>query len=318
MAQETKYNSGGFREIEPPTQEMRYVSLHSHTTYSYMDGFKMPDEHVARITELGMKAIALTEHGNVSSHVKLEKACANYGVKPIFGLEAYTNAPKNSRKWHLTLLAQDVHGYQNLMRIVTRSWTEGFYKWPTVHGDILRDHAKGIVTLSGCADSHLACTLLGGKGIEKGSKKAAEKLLLQYKRMFGDNYYLECQRFPGLERTCEINSVYREFSSRFDVPLVATADVHYPYPEQSEMQKVLHSAGRGKTIDEADWEYTIKLTYPTSDKEIEDDLVGTGLTREEAVEAVDNTARIAEKCNVVLPKMARIVYPIGKEDLQPW
>lgn len=297
---------------------MKYVSLHTHSTYSYMDGFKMPEVHVERVAELGMKALALTEHGNVSSHVKLEQAALRHNIKPLFGLEAYTNAPKNARKWHLTMLAQDVRGYKNLMRIVTRSWTEGFYKWPTVHGDILQDHHKGLIVLSGCADSHLACTLLGGKGIEKGSKKAAEKLLLQYKRMLGDRYYLECQRFPGLERTCELNSIYREFSSRFDVPLVGTADVHYPLPEHSDMQRILHSAGRGSHVDEADWEYTVKLTYPLSDAEIINDLVGTGLTRAEATEAVDNTARIADRCNVELPKMERIQYPVGEDDLQPW
>lgn len=195
---------------------------------------------------------------------------------------------------------------------------EGFHRWPTVHGDILKDHHPGIIVLSGCADSHLACTLLGGKGIEKGSRKAAEKLALTYKRMLGDRYFLECQRFPDLERTCEINSVYREFSSRFDIPLVATADVHYPYPEQSKMQRVLHAAGRGHTVDEADWEYKIKLTYPTSDEEIIEDVRRTGLTRSEAEEAVMNTKMIADRCNVELPKMDRIRYPVGEDDLVPW
>lgn len=317
MAQESKYNKLD-TELVRSDGRMKYVSLHSHTTYSYMDGFKMPADHVARVAELGMSALALTEHGNVSSHVKLEQACQKAGIKPIFGLEAYTNRPQESRKWHLTLLAKDLGGYRNLMRIVTRSWQEGFYKWPTVHGDILKDHSQGIVVLSGCADSHLACTLLGGKGIEKGSRKKAKELALSYKRMFGDRYFLECQRFPGLERTCEINSVYREFSSELDIPLVATADVHYPLPEQSSMQRILHAAGRGHHVDEADWEYKIKLTYPTSDEEIIQDMRGTGLTKPEAEEAVMNTARIAEMCNVELPKMQRIRYPIGKDDLKPW
>lgn len=297
---------------------MEYVSLHSHSTYSYQDGFKLPADHVKRVADLGMSALALTEHGNVSSHVKLEKACIEYGIKPIFGLEAYTAPPKHQRKWHLTMLAMDLGGYKNLMRAVTRSWTEGFYKWPTVHGDILKDHHDGLIVLSGCADSHLACTLLGGKGIEKGSEKAAIKLLQTYKRMLGDRYYLEVQRFPGLERTCEINAKYAEFSSRFDIPLAASSDVHYPFPEQSDMQRILHSAGRGKTVDEADWEYKIKLTYPTSDQEIHDHLVGTGLTASEASEAIKNTALIADRCNVELPKMQRLKYPISEEDYKPW
>lgn len=300
------------------TKPMKYVSLHSHTTYSYMDGFMMPDVHVNRVAELGMSALALTEHGNVSSHVKLEKAAVAAGIKPIFGLEAYTAPPKSMRKWHLTVLAMNQGGYTNLMQMVTRSWTEGFHRWPTVHGNILSDNQKGLIVLSGCADSHLACTLLGGKGIEKGSKKEAEKLLRVYKRMLGDRYYLETQRFPGLERTCELNAQYAEWSSRFDIPLAATSDVHYPLPEQSDMQRILHSAGRGKHVDEADWEYTVKLTYPISDKEILQNLIDTGIPKGQAADAIQTTADIAERCNVELPKMERLKYPIGKEDFKPW
>lgn len=318
MAQESKWNKEDLKEVQRAEKAMTYVSLHSHTTYSYQDGFKMPAEHAARVAELGMSALALTEHGNVSSHVKHEQACLRYGIKPIFGLEAYTNAPQEKRKWHLTVLAKDQLGYRNLMRMVTRSWTEGFYRWPTVHGNILRDHHKGLIILSGCADSHLACTLLGGKGIERGSKRAAEKLLRSYKKLLGDRYYLETQRFPGLERTCELNAQYAEWSSRFDIPLAATADVHYPLPEHSDMQRILHSAGRGMHVDEADWEYTIKLTYPLSDEEIHSDLVGTGLSDTEASEAISNTAAIAERCNVELPKMDRLKYQPGEEDLVPW
>lgn len=222
------------------------------------------------------------------------------------------------RKWHLTVLAMTQPGYTNLMQMVTRSWSEQFYRWPTVTGNILEDNHKGLIILSGCADSHLACTLLGGKGIEKGSKKKAEKLLRAYKRMLGDRYYLETQRFPGLERTCELNAQYAEWSSRFDIPLAATSDVHYPLEEQSDMQRILHSAGRGSHVDEADWEYTVKLTYPTSDKEILENLVDTGIPRSQAADAISATAEIAERCNVELPKMQRLKYPIGKEDFRPW
>lgn len=296
---------------------MKYVSLHSHTTYSYQDGYEMPAAHVARVAELGMTALALTEHGNVSSHVKLEIAAKEHGVKPIFGLEGYLAPPKSMRKWHMTLLAMNQGGYRNLNRMVTQSWTD-FYRWPTVHGDVLRDFSKGIIGLSGCADSHLACTLLGGKGIEQGSKREAEKVLRHYKRIFGDRYYLETQRFPGLERCCELNSQYQEWSSRFDIPLAATADVHYPLPEQNDIQRILHAAGRGHTVEEADWEYNILLTYPLSDEEIHTDLMGTGLTRANAQEAIDNTAAIADRCNVELPKMEQVQYPISQKDLVAW
>jgi DNA polymerase-3 subunit alpha len=306
---------------------MKYVSLHSHSTYSYMDGFGNPDEHVQRVAQLEMGALALTEHGNVSSHVKLEQEAVKLGVKPIFGLEAYT-APstmredKNQRKWHLTMLAMDQMGYSNLMRMVTRSWSpEDNYRWPTVTGENLQSNHKGLIILSGCADSHLACTLLGGKGIEYGDERKAEKLMLGYKRLLGDRYYLECQRFPRLERSRQINQKYEEWSKKHKIPLVATSDVHYPYPNQNEMQKILHAAGRNigtVAAAEAGWEYDILLTYPQSDAEVTKDMRDTGLSKSAAEQSVENTALIAERCNVVIPKMDRLEYPVSKEDLIPW
>lgn len=305
---------------------MHYVSLHSHSTYSYMDGYGLPEEHVARVAELGMKALALTEHGNVSSHVKLELAATKHGIKPIFGLEAYT-APadmretKNMRKWHQTILAMDLDGYQNLNKLVTRSWNDNFYRWPTVLGADLKELNEGLVVTSGCADSLLACTLLGGKGIEEGDYDAAVVVLKRFKRLFGDRYYLEVQRFPGLERTRILNRQYAAWSKEFGVPLVATSDVHYPRPEHNEMQKILHAAGRNTgtvAAAEAEWEYDILLTYPESDDEVITDLMATGLTRGEAQQAIASTEEIAERCNVVLPKMDRIRYPGTKRDLLPW
>jgi DNA polymerase-3 subunit alpha len=292
-----------------------------------MDGYGLPEEHVARVAELGMKALALTEHGNVSSHVKLELAAQKHNIKPIFGLEAYT-APadmrekKNQRKWHQTLLAMDQNGYQNLNKMTTQSWSpEDFYRWPTITGDNLKEHNEGIIATSGCADSLLACTLLGGKGIEEGDYDRAVAVLKRFKRLFGDRYYLEVQRFPGLERCRILNRQYAAWSKEFGVPLVATSDVHYPKPEHNEMQKILHAAGRNTgtvAAAEAEWEYDILLTYPISDDEIAGDLIGTGLTRGQAQQAIASTEEIADRCNVTLPKMDRIRYPGTRKDLLPW
>lgn len=305
---------------------MKYVSLHSHCTYSYGDGYGLPEAHVERVAELGMTALALTEHGNVSSHVKLEIAARKHGIKPIFGLEAYT-APMtmredgNMRKWHQTLLAMDAQGLTNLYSLVTVSWERDFYRWPTILGDSFKANHKGLIATSGCADSHLACTLLGGKGIEVGDYDKAVKVMLGYKKLLGDRYYLEVQRFPGLERTKLLNQQYAIWSKEYGIPLVASSDVHYPRPEQNEMQKILHAASRNTgtvAAAEADWEYSILLTYPQSDKEILDDLIATGLTKKEAEGAIESTAEIASRCNVELPRMERIRYPGTKEDLKPW
>jgi DNA polymerase-3 subunit alpha len=301
---------------------MKGVSLHHHSTFSYMDGFGTPEDHVARAADLGMSALALTEHGNVSSHVRLENAATSHGIKPIFGLEAYTAAStmredKNTRKWHLTLLAMNDEGYRNLMRLVTRSWLPGemgggFYMWPTIHGEDLAEFNEGLIVLSGCADSKLACDLLGGKGREKGSERDARRTMERFKDILGDRFYLECQQFPELDRTHAINTWYEGESRRTGVPLVGTADVHYPHPDDNHMQKILHTAGRGGVsvaVTEASWEYDIRLTHPTSDKGWLQRLQGTGLSRRGAAQALMSTTEIAERCNVVLPKADNLRFP---------
>lgn len=302
---------------------MKFVSIHSHTTYSYGDGFGLPEAHAKRVAELGGSALALTEHGNVSSHVKHEIACRKEGIKPIFGLEAYT-APadmreqKNMRKWHQTIVAMDLNGYQNLNRLVTRSWDEGFYRWPTVTGPMLRDCQAGLIVTSGCSDSLVNCSLLGGKGIDPNdaSEKRAIAVIQNYKRQFGDRYYLEVQRFPELERTRQVNTWLAQASKRTGVPLVATADVHYPFPDNNQMQKILHASSRNTgtvAAAEAGWEYDILLTYPLSDSQITKQLIGTGLTKLEAQGAIAATGEIAGRCNVEIPKMDRVRFPLDAD-----
>lgn len=299
---------------------MRYVSLHHHSTYSYMDGFGTPEQHVARAVELGMTAQALTEHGNVSSHVKLEKATKVAGIKALFGCELYT-APDNIRqKWHLTALAMDQNGYQSLNRLVSRSYSEGFYQWPTVSGPMLTEHTEGLLVTSGCSDSLLSCTLLGGKSLGEKRDTAstkdmrkAEGVVRNFQELYGDRYYIEVQRFPGLKRTRTLNKAFAELSARTGAKLVASSDCHYPYGSDNEMQKILHAAGRGTgtvAAAEASWEYDILLTPPLSDAEIGKDLMATGLTRQQAWEAILASEEIAQRCNVVLPKGEQLRYPL--------
>ena len=308
---------------------MKYVSLHSHSTFSYGDGYGTVREHVERVASLGMSALALTEHGNCSSWVQLEKACKANGIKPIYGLEAYTSKPGERRKCHMILLARNQIGLRNLNRIITQSYKD-FYQFPTVYWKTLEENANGIVALTGCADSFLSCTLLGGKYI--GDKKLessdrdiqrAIRVLRKYKEVFSDegSLFIECQRFPGLPRSCVLNKTHEELSRITGIPLVATSDVHYPFPEQNSMQRILHAAHRGGTIESADasWEYGILLTYPQSDEEILKDLEGTGLSTEAAQQAILNTQKIAESCTVDLPRAARPKYVQDHEkDWEPW
>lgn len=298
---------------------MEWASLHSHTTFSFMDGFASPAAHIERAAELGMNALALTEHGNVSSHVRLEKAAQAAGIKPVFGLEAYTGPvteeERSKFKWHLTVLAENGTGYRNLLRITTEAWSEGFYHEPTVGGESIAEHADGLFILSGCTGSKLATDLLGGKGRpeHRAYLRAGENTAAQFRDCFGDHYFLEVQPFPELDRCRALNQALERIGHRLRIPLVATADVHYPHAADNEMQLILHAAGRGGHTAEKqaqNWEYSVKLTYPESDRALWRRLVQTGLTREAAKQAVLNAGAIAERCTVELPKARRLRYPL--------
>lgn len=273
--------------------------------------------------------MALTEHGGVSSHFQLEKHALAAGIKPLFGLEAYTGPVDEERrsryKYHLTILAKDVNGYRNLNRAVTQSWRD-FYQHPTVSGENLAAHEGGLVVLSGCTGSLLACSLVGGKGIPapatgQYSWTDARRVIHRFQVLLGERFYLEVQPFWELEKTCLINPAYEKLSKETGVPLVVTCDVHYPYPEDGEMQAILHAVHRGKhTVEEVtrEWNYEVAMTLPESDKELGERLMKTGLSRGAAWQAILNSEYIAEMCTVTLPKAQRLVYPISAKDLEPW
>ena len=149
----------------------------------------------------------------------------------------------------------------------------------------------------------------------------ARRAVERFQAIFGNRYYLETQRFPGLPRTRVLNPAFEKLSKATGSPLVATADVHYPYPHENAMQRILHAASRGgKSVDTADaeWEYDILLTYPQSDKEIFKDLVATGLSKPAAKAAILTTESIAGRCNVELPKAPPPRYIAGERDWEPW
>lgn len=307
---------------------MHYVSLHTHTTFSFGDGYGTVQQHVKRVADLGMAAVALTEHGNVSSHAQLEKHAKAVGIKPIYGIEAYISQPEDVRKTHLIILAADDIGYANLNRIVSYSWADKHKsKFPTVYWPRLRDHSEGLIVLSGCSDSELNCTLMGGKNygdkrdnIDLDSMTAGMAVATRYKEVFGDRYYLETQRFYQLARTRVLNAGLAHIGRKLGIPLAATSDVHYPMPEDNKMQTILHAAHRNSSVEatEAGWEYDILLTYPQSDDEVLADLENAGLSTPQARQAFMNTAVIAERCNVTLPKSERIRYKVSAGDWGQW
>jgi DNA polymerase III subunit alpha len=300
---------------------MKFVSLHHHGTFSFQDAIGTPEEHATIAASYGMTALAMTDHGNVSGHVQHEKACRKAGIKPIFGLEAYTaTGEQESRKFHQTILAMNQVGLSNLYSLVTKSW-EDYYRWPTVTGKTLARYQEGLIATSGCADSLLSCSLLGGKSIDSSdaSWERALDLAGRMKDLMGDRYYLECQVFPELPRALELNSAWERMGAELGIPLVATCDVHTLREGQHEIRATIHAAGRGtNTIAQQmeGWEYEVPDYIPRSDAEVYERLTRAGLTPAAAAEACRNTARIADRCNVELPKAARFRYPATKEEMK--
>ena len=302
---------------------MTFVSLHHHSTLgSYLDGYQLPEAHVRRATEINMGAMAMTEHGNIDSHVKFEAAAEGTGVKPIFGCEFYTGftdeARRTQRKYHLTVLAATPEGYQNLLKLVTLSFAEGFHYEPTISGDMLYRHRKGLIVLSGCQGSLLFCSAVGGKLIEEkdASYARARKVAQWFRAKFGDAYYIEVQAFPELDQTRRFAPMAENLSRELGIGLVGTMDCHYTAPEEVELQKVLHNVrpGEKRTLEEQvrSWGYEVPLCPPPNDRAIYRRLVATGISRGAAIEAIANTAEIAQRCNVTLPKLPMVRYPLPR------
>ena len=311
----------------------KFVSLHHHTTYSYMDGFGTTEQHSEAAAQRGQTALAVTEHGNVSSHPTHARRCEERGVKPLFGCELYTGYPdvakkteKNplgiqTKKNHLTVIAGDNTGYRNLLELVSLSWRDGFARFPTSLPDMIDDHADGLIVLSGCTASELACSLVGGKEIDpaEASYARAKKVARRMKKQFGDRFFLEVQMLPELDEVRAINQAYQELSRELRIPLVGTADVHYPDPDDGEMRRIMHAVGRGgRDVDEVgqEWDYSVDSSLPLSDRAVLRRLMATGLDKKAARSALSNTARIADMANVELPRMPMVEFPIedGYED----
>ena len=315
---EAEEDTGGGPALIRPTKEMTFVSLHHHSTFSFLDGYGLPEAHARRAAEMGMTHLALTEHGNVSSHVQLEQAADKYGINPIYGCELYcgeVGEGATQRKNHLTVLAENDGGYRNLLQVVSRGFSEGFYYEPTVSGQMLGEHREGLVVLSGCQGSLLATSLIGGKNVpvEEASYARAKRTAARMKGALGDSYYLEVQAFPELEKTRGINTGFSRMSEELGIPLVATLDAHYTLPEEGEVQAILHNLRPGKRQSIEDqmrnWSYDVPITFLT-DREIFRRLILTGLTKKQAEQAIRNTRVIAERCNFRLPKVENLRYPL--------
>ncbi|HZG76857.1 MAG TPA: PHP domain-containing protein, partial [Paenibacillus sp.] len=279
------------------------MHLHVHSEYSLLDGAARLTDLAKRAAEFGMPALALTDHGVMYGAVPFYKACREAGVKPILGCEFYVAAvsmrDKSAREdnptYHLTVLAKNMEGYRNLLRLSSAAQLEGFHYRPRIDFALLRRHAEGLIVLSGCLKGEVAQLLLAGKADE--ALATAER----YKAVFGDDYYIELQDHGLLEQR-KLLSQLVDISREKGIELVATNDVHYAVREDAAVQDVLMCIGMGKTVDDPQrFRYTTDQLYLKRADEM-------SALFAYAPEAVANSLAIAAKCDVEL-ELGRTALP---------
>lgn len=283
---------------------MSFVHLHTHSHYSLLDGLSKIDEMVKLAKKHGMPALALTDHGAMYGAIEFYMQCVKHGIKPIIGVEAYIanrsrfqkEAQVDNKRYHLTLLAKNNTGYQNLIKLTTSAHLEGYYYKPRMDKDLLREHHEGIIALSGCMASEV------GRAIQSGDMEKAENIVLEYQNIFGkENYFLEISHHPEVEHFDKWKKALVELSKKLDIPLVATQDSHYLEKDDALAHKTLIAISTNSDIGETaifsgNGEY--HFISPEKAKEIFKDIP----------EAIENTAKIAEMCDINLT-MGKFIFP---------
>lgn len=283
-----------------------FVHLHVHSEYSLLDGAARIRDLTARAAELGMKALALTDHGVMYGAIPFYRACKANGIKPIIGCELYLTAgsrfDKGTRKdnpiYHLIVLAKDETGYRNLMKLSSIAHLEGFHYKPRVDMEALREHGEGLICLSACLGGEVSQHLLHDRLDE------ARSAALRYKDIFGEDFYLELQDHGMLEQK-KVSIEMIKLAAETGIKLVATNDVHYLNPEDAEVQDVLLCIGTGKTVDDAD-----RMRMPTNQLYMKSEEEMALLYRH-VPEAIGNTIEIADKCHFELT-LGRAALPVFK------
>ena len=274
---------------------MAFAHLHVHTEYSLLDGSNKIKEYVKRVKELGMDSAAITDHGVMYGVIDFYRAAREAGINPVLGCEVYV-APGSrfdkeatageDRYYHLVLLAENNTGYANLVKIVSRGFTEGYYYKPRVDMEVLQEFHEGIIALSACLAGEVQRNIV--KGLLEEAKSAARR----YEACFGKgNYFLELQDH-GIPEQKTVNTALLQMSRELDIPLVATNDVHYTYAADEKPHDILLCLQTGKKLTDTDrMRYEGGQYYVKSEEEMK------GLFPY-AWEAVENTQRIADRCHV--------------------
>ena len=288
---------------------MAFVHLHLHTIYSFLDGLVKPGELAKKLKKLGMTAAAITDHGNMHGVVdfyttmigKDEKGnfnkLENAEIKPVIGMEAYISAHDRTEKvksdaYHMLLLAENETGYKNLCYMASTAFVDGFYYKPRIDRALIKEHSEGIIATSACLGGEIPRELVAGRYDD------AKRIALEYIELFGkDNFFIELQ-VNGIKEQEEVNPQLIKLARELGVGLVATNDVHYLNPEDAEAQDILFCINEKKKVTDTDrMHHETAAFYLKSEAEMRELFSVYG---EAGTEAIENTVKIAERCNVEL------------------
>ncbi len=288
-----------------------FVHLHNHTHHSLLDGLTKLDELVAKVKEFGMEAAAVTDHGTMSGTLEYYKLAQEAGIKPLLGIEAYIAArsrhdrdpAKDKARYHLTIIAMNATGWQNLMQLSTIANLEGIYYKPRMDHEILQQYNEGLIVLSGCASGEL------GENLKEGNYAEAKRIAQWYQSVFGDRYYLELQDHGHQDAPhtwdvqVKINDGLKKLSKELGIEMVVTCDGHYLTHDDSATHEILLCVGTGSYLSDENRmslkDFELHLTDPR-------DIIGRW--SKDMPEVITNTRKIADRCNLDI-ELGRILIP---------
>jgi DNA polymerase III subunit alpha len=285
-----------------------FVHLHNHSEFSLLDGLSKIKDMVKRAKDLGMNAIAITDHGNMYGTITFYKTCIEMGIKPIIGAEIYISkrtrhdkeAGVDSDSNHLVLLAKDLQGYKNLMKIISIANLEGYYYRPRTDMQLLKEHHDGLICLTACLGGFVSEPLMNNQ------QETAEKRAKELNEIFGQgNFYLELQKHINLPDQEVLNTKLMEMSKKLGVPLVATNDNHYVHNTDANAQEALLCIQTQTTIDTKGRKLSM-ISSPDFYIKSPEEMTGLFV---QTPEAIENTVKIAEMCNIEIP-LGKWIMPI--------
>lgn len=284
---------------------MSFVHLHTHSHYSLLDGLSKPKDFVKKAKEYGMPAVGLTDHGTMYGVIDFYDTLKSEGIKPIIGVEVYMairsrhdkDAGVDSKRYHLTLLAENNTGYQNLIKLTTLAHLEGYYYKPRIDKESLREHKDGLICLSGCPGGELA-QALAENDLDRG-----RKIVEEFLDIFGpEHYFLEVMNHPEVEKIQNVHKGLKILAKEYNLPFVATWDSHYPNKDDAEAHDTLVAINTGSEVGKSGMSMKAGDYSLISPKEAEE-------IYKDWPDAVANTVKISDRCNVEIT-LGEFIFPV--------